>query len=774
MKCEGCAADVLDLFNFCHKCGKSLSNTQAQGKSTSTEVTSRPQTFQQFRKRLSAQRQQKKVETGIKKKKPESESPNEVLINIGVLKLTKGVLKPCKGKVMIVRVPTNIRKLDLLRKGIEKHAAYDKHFDPHEGYTLAFPDGSEVLTIPGQPTQIFQLDKYKEDIGKSYNRLTLYLVERALLERKDSDEDSEGSDSDDLQVSLTASTSTCTLTSSSSKTANGDLNKHNVSPTDSDEEELSTGIFDDKPSTSGTCKLISDNASTSTSTCTNGNEPKMRCPICNVQLPMSQIEQHADACLTSRETHFLCMLDSIDVPDDDEDDKDQPEEQSSIPTDKEELTSLLISAIRTASVDRSDAEVFELQINVRRGFAFADFKNHFNKSWNKKKWARPYRIKFIGEAGSDTGGVSREFYTEALSEVKSQFFSGTDATGYIPSCGIVSIADGMLHAIGHLFAASLCNGGPGPGFLAPWVYNYIIGGMGKVIYDLPSDLPTGSVFHSIYKKLMAAEDDEEVVKSLNSDEALSMLEDVGYRGDPSKAKVKNKLSVLHEGATGFMFCFKLVSGIKWLLVILCSNVFWQKFMYVLGYDYGQNLKRGTRNYTSFASLYGGASYKKVQYNVSAALNLPGTAGSYATTPAVAIQSTSLTIAFWVKLYSSNSYYLYSYWLNPYIFNIGVRKASEKVTIIYQSRKKSNTDLFIARGGGFHRKFRFSKDSLESDVKPELYDNIGQVRYHKEARKRVEASSERPVAFESPLTTTILPGIGTCSELEGETVPWVFD
>ncbi|KAK3731328.1 hypothetical protein QZH41_010791 [Actinostola sp. cb2023] len=97
-------------------------------------------------------------------------------------------------------------------------------------------------------------------------------------------------------------------------------------------------------------------------------------------------------------------------------------------------------------------------------------------------------------------------------------------------------------------------------------------------------------------------------------------------------------------------------------------------------------------------LYGGASYKKVQYNVSAALNLPGTAGSYATTPAVAIQSTSLTIAFWVKLYSSNSYYLYSYWLNPYIFNIGVRKASEKVTIIYQSRKKSNTDLFIARGG----------------------------------------------------------------------------
>jgi len=59
------------------------------------------------------------------------------------------------------------------------------------------------------------------------------------------------------------------------------------------------------------------------------------------------------------------MIDSIDVPDDDEDEKDQPEEQSSIPTDKEELTSLLDSAIRTAYVDGSDVEAFELQINVR-------------------------------------------------------------------------------------------------------------------------------------------------------------------------------------------------------------------------------------------------------------------------------------------------------------------------------------------------------------------------------------------------------------------------
>ena len=51
---------------------------------------------------------------------------------------------------MLVRMPTNIRKQELLKKGIEKHAAYDRNFRPYENHALLYLDGTEVLTLPGQ------------------------------------------------------------------------------------------------------------------------------------------------------------------------------------------------------------------------------------------------------------------------------------------------------------------------------------------------------------------------------------------------------------------------------------------------------------------------------------------------------------------------------------------------------------------------------------------------------------------------------------------------
>ena len=71
-----------------------------------------------------------------------------------------------------------IRKAELLQKGIAKHVAYNRHFGRYADYALCYPDGTEILTIPGQPDQIFQLDKYKEDLCKPYKRINLFLVDR--------------------------------------------------------------------------------------------------------------------------------------------------------------------------------------------------------------------------------------------------------------------------------------------------------------------------------------------------------------------------------------------------------------------------------------------------------------------------------------------------------------------------------------------------------------------------------------------------------------------
>ena len=123
------------------------------------------------------------------------------------MKLVNGVIKPLKGKAMTIRVPSDIRKLQLLRKAIERHQAYDRKFDPDAGYTIAYPDGTEILTLPGQSTQIFQLDKYKEDIGKPYNRISFYLVKREELLCEGKEDDPE----DDLvSVSSNGSVNDCT------------------------------------------------------------------------------------------------------------------------------------------------------------------------------------------------------------------------------------------------------------------------------------------------------------------------------------------------------------------------------------------------------------------------------------------------------------------------------------------------------------------------------------------------------------------------------------
>ena len=48
----------------------------------------------------------------------------------------------------MVRVPTTIRKLELLKLSYDKHCAHDRTFDKDADYTLAFPDGTEIITLP--------------------------------------------------------------------------------------------------------------------------------------------------------------------------------------------------------------------------------------------------------------------------------------------------------------------------------------------------------------------------------------------------------------------------------------------------------------------------------------------------------------------------------------------------------------------------------------------------------------------------------------------------
>ena len=93
------------------------------------------------------------------------------------------------------------------------------------------------------------------------------------------------------------------------------------------------------------------------------------------------------------------------------------------------------------------------------------------------------------------------FCLEALEYVKKTHFIENNETGFEPFCGLVSVTDGSLMAIGHLFAASIVSGGPGPGFLALWVYYYIIDGLDSISSFLPSRADGRTLYSTVYNEV---------------------------------------------------------------------------------------------------------------------------------------------------------------------------------------------------------------------------------------------------------------------------------
>ena len=91
-------------------------------------------------------------------------------------------------------------------------------------------------------------------------------------------------------------------------------------------------------------------------------------------------------------------------------------------------------------------------------------------------------------------------FSEALQEIKHQYFTGNDETGFEPSFGITSVTDGTAFSVWHLFAATVYNGGPAPNIFSSWIYNYIIGGMNRLKKEVPQELP-GSIFEDLYKQV---------------------------------------------------------------------------------------------------------------------------------------------------------------------------------------------------------------------------------------------------------------------------------
>jgi len=91
-------------------------------------------------------------------------------------------LKPIRGSARLpITVGMQSNAAEILDKGVQKLSAHNQHFaELHPPpYLLMYPDGTLVANLPEGGD--FTLEAYKNQVGKEYGRITLYVVSKECL-----------------------------------------------------------------------------------------------------------------------------------------------------------------------------------------------------------------------------------------------------------------------------------------------------------------------------------------------------------------------------------------------------------------------------------------------------------------------------------------------------------------------------------------------------------------------------------------------------------------
>jgi len=128
-----------------------------------------------------------------------------------------------------------------------------------------------------------------------------------------------------------------------------------------------------------------------------------------------------------------------------------------------DTTSLVKSFAR--DIDQ-DGQFF---VVIRRGAPFHRILSLWQREASKSSPQKVLRINYVGERGIDTGAVSKEFFAEAMSNMKINMFPDG-----APVDSIYNVHNKSFKTCGQIDAVSLAQGGPPPCFLDESVYQLIL------------------------------------------------------------------------------------------------------------------------------------------------------------------------------------------------------------------------------------------------------------------------------------------------------------
>ncbi|KAL3967087.1 G2/M phase-specific E3 ubiquitin-protein ligase [Sarotherodon galilaeus] len=192
------------------------------------------------------------------------------------------------------------------------------------------------------------------------------------------------------------------------------------------------------------------------------------CPICLCCFPVNEIAQHASLCGM---IYILCPFRlSADV--------------------LQWLSSQVDTSIDfRICITRNDL--------VQRGFI----------QWQRQKKGSPVNklhVTFIGEAGIDTGALSKEFLTEMMHGIETRLFEGSGKKGKSPVYSISDLENSFYRTAGEVFSVSLAQGGPPPCFLRSWCYQFLATGNFDAL-KLTKDDVDDTEYRSLIEKVEVAD-----------------------------------------------------------------------------------------------------------------------------------------------------------------------------------------------------------------------------------------------------------------------------
>ena len=298
-----------------------------------------------------------------------------------------GNLKRCRGKTLPVKVLPSAKKREILEKAVRKHANHDNNIHGELEHVLLNVNGKEITNLPGTEKE-FVLSEYKEDIGKNYNRLTLFIALKSaymyteISKLKRSCDDSEPETIADLSDEMFLETD--------------DTIGIELSPCPSSSPcEPSTSLHIATNLPMNTPPIY--NSQSASNYVSRSKELKCECPTCQQYFSIDEIAEHADICCDI----WVGALQSQNT----DSEKNIPEENPDVVINQDNATNVKDKLLDIKAVTLSPKAV---RLNVRRKNIWCDFIEY--RSSGKVSPTDSVKIVFVGECAIYDGGPKREFF----------------------------------------------------------------------------------------------------------------------------------------------------------------------------------------------------------------------------------------------------------------------------------------------------------------------------------------------------------------------------